>query len=240
MAIACGALFSQTKALPLASAAGLTLHNATGAAVTFQGKKALRMTVSEDAAEKAREAAARMATQKKKGPAAMEAARLDVLGIVDGTEFTNGVIEVDLAGEPAPGAGAGGARGFVGVAWRVQDDRKTYDAFYLRPTNGRADDQERRNHTAQYIAHPAYPWFRLREETPSKYESYVDIEPAKWIHVKIEVAGDKARLYVNGAAQPVLIVNDVKSGANGKGGVALWLEGTTIAHFANLKVTPGK
>jgi hypothetical protein len=90
----------------------------------------------------------------------------------------------------------------------------------------------------QYISHPAWPWFRLREETPSRYESYADIEPAKWIHVKIEVAGEKARLYVNGVSQPTLLVNDVKSGANGKGGVALWIEGSTVAHFANLKITP--
>ena len=34
-----------------------------------------------------------------------------------------------------------------------------------------------------------------------------------------------------------LIVNDVKSGASAKGAVALWIEGSTIAHYANLKVT---
>jgi hypothetical protein len=42
------------------------------------------------------------------------------------------------------------ARGFAGIAFRVQPDLRTYDAFYLRPTNGRADDQVRRNHAAQY------------------------------------------------------------------------------------------
>ena len=129
---------------------------------------------------------------------------------------------------------AGGARGFVGVAFRVQPDRKTYDCFYLRPTNGRADDQERRNHSAQYIQHPNFPWFKLRQETPSKYESYVDIGPAEWIHVKIEVNGEKAKLFVNNHPQPALIINDVKSGASAKGAVALWSEGSTIAHYANL------
>jgi hypothetical protein len=63
------------------------------------------------------------------------------------------VIEVEVAGEPGPGA-AQGARGFVGVAFRVQPDMQSYDAFYLRPTNGRAEDQERRNHAVQYISHP--------------------------------------------------------------------------------------
>jgi hypothetical protein len=36
---------------------------------------------------------------------------------------------------------------FVGIAFRLQEDLQTYDAFYVRPTNGRADDQERRNHS---------------------------------------------------------------------------------------------
>ncbi len=152
-------------------------------------------------------------------------------------DFGNGTIEVEVSGQPAPGA-AGGARGFVGIAWRLQDDRKTYDCFYLRPTNGRAEDQQRRNHTAQYISHPEWTWFKFRSETPSKYETYVDIVPGRWIQVKIVVAGEQARLYVNGAEQPTLIVNDVKSGADATGQVALWLEGSTVAHYRNLKVTP--
>jgi hypothetical protein len=233
------------KSLPLDSASGLKLHNATATPVTFQGKRAIKLTISPEAAAKlaARAAEANRAGGGLKkgggggGPAAVEAGRLDHLALADGVEFTNGVIEVELAGEPGPGA-AGGARGFVGVAFRVQPDMRTYDCFYLRPTNGRADDQERRNHSAQYISHPEYTWFKLRQETPSRYESYVDIGPAEWIRVKIDVDGEKARLYVNGASQPALIVNDVKTGATGKGGVALWFEGSTIAHYANLKITP--
>ena len=210
-------VYSQSKSLALASAEGLTLHNAVATPVTFQGKKAIKLTAAA-------------------GGAAGDTNRQDHLALMDGVEFSSGTIEVDIAGEPGPGA-AGGARGFVGVAFRVQPDRKTYDCFYLRPTNGRADDQERRNHTAQYIQHPGFPWFKLRQETPSKYESYVDIGPAEWVHVKIEVNGDKAKLFVNNHPQPTLIVNDVKSGAAGKGAVALWIEGSTIAHYANWKVT---
>lgn len=211
------AAFPQSKSLALSSAEGLTLHNAVATPVTFQGKKAIKLTAAA-------------------GGAAGDANRQDHLALMDGVEFSSGTMEVDIAGEPGPSA-AGGARGFVGVAFRVQPDRKTYDCFYLRPTNGRADDQERRNHTAQYIQHPGFPWFKLRQETPSKYESYVDIGPAEWVHVKIEVNGDKAKLFVNNHPQPTLIVNDVKSGVAGKGAVALWIEGSTIAHYANWKVT---
>ena len=235
-----GSAAAQTYALD--SAEGFELHNAKAESVTFEGKKAIRVVTSDEAAE--RIAAARRAAQARRknsgggrrGPGAGEANRVNHLVISPVKDFSSGTIEVDLAGQPGEGSG-GGARGFVGVAFRLQPDNKTYDTFYLRPTNGRAEDQERRNHSAQYISHPEWPWFRFRSETPSRYESYVDIEPAKWIHVKIEVDGEKARLYVDGREQPTLIVNDLKSGADAKGAVALWFEGSTVAHFANLKIT---
>jgi hypothetical protein len=126
------------------------------------------------------------------------------------------------------------------MAFRLQPDNKTYDAFYIRPTNGRADDQERRNHSAQYISHPAWTWSRLRKEVPSKYESYVDLVPGVWTKLKIEVQGTVARLFVHDNEQPTLIVNDVKSGAQAKGAVALWLDAGTVAHFRNLRITPAK
>jgi len=233
-------LIAAERLLPLDQPTGLLLHNVVVVPVSFQGKSALRLTAPAGSATGAAAMPAPAAKKEGKQKAAgggAEAGRLDHLALVEHLEFSSGTIEVELAGEPGSGAG-GGARGFVGVAFRVQPDRKTYDCFYLRPTNGRADDQERRNHSAQYISHPEHTWYALREKTPARYESYVDIVPATWIHVKIDVAGDKARLFVNRQEQPTLIVNDVKSGPSAKGAVALWLEGSTIAHFRNLKVTP--
>jgi hypothetical protein len=64
---------------------------------------------------------------------------------------------------------------------------------YLCPTNGRAKDQERRNHAVQYVSHPDWPWFRLRKESPSKYEPYVDLRSGVWTRMKIEVQGDRGR-----------------------------------------------
>lgn len=228
---------AQGRELALETAAGLTLHNAAATSGSFKGKLALQLAAPAGGPSARATPGGPKAGKAKGGGIPAESGRVDHLALVDGVEFANGTIEVDLAGEPAAGA-AGGARGFVGVAFRVQPDRKTYDCFYLRPTNGRADDQERRNHTAQYISHPLHTWSKLREETPSRYESYVDILPAEWIHIKIDVQDDKARLYVNGVEQPTLIVNDVKSGPGGKGAVALWFEGSTIARFANLKIIP--
>src|SRR5271154_4303645 len=103
----------------------------------------------------------------------------------------------------APGAPTD-ARGFIGVLFHVQDHGEKAENFYLRPTNGRADDQLRRNHSVQYVSEPEFPWARLRQETPGVYESYTDLEPSVWTHVKIVVAGVQARLYVNHAAQPCL------------------------------------
>src|SRR5213078_1439484 len=170
-------------------------------------------------------------------PDAMRQDSVETLATLDGVAFHDGTIEAEIAGAPAPNAPEG-ARGFVGIAFRVQGDLRTYDSFYLRPTNGRADDQERRNHSAQYISQPDWTWSRLRQETPSRYESYVDLVPGAWTKIKIEVRGEQARLYVHDNEQPTLIVKDLKSGANGHGGVALWLEPGTVAHFRNLTVEP--
>ena len=67
------------------------------------------------------------------------------VALLKGLDFTDGTIEVDLAGLPGPGA-SDTARGFVGVAFRSTPNAAALDCFYLRPTNGRADDQLRRNH----------------------------------------------------------------------------------------------
>ena len=156
--------------------------------------------------------------------------------VVDGTTFRNGTIEVDVAGIPGKGASTE-ARGFVGIAFRVQPDSKRYEAFYLRPTNGRAEDQLRRNHSTQYVSEPEFPWHRLRKESPGVYESYVDLEPGVWTRVRVVVDGVKARLFVHDATQPTLIVNDLKLG-DVSGGIALWSGSGTESWFSSLRVTP--
>lgn len=153
-------------------------------------------------------------------------------------DFSDGTITADIVGQPRKGA-ADSARGFVGIAFRVADERH-YEAIYIRPTNGRANDQLRRNHTLQYISPRDFEWERLRQSDPGKYESYVDVAPGEWIRVRIVVQGQTARLFVNGAAQPALIVNDLKRGSGASGGVALWIGPDTDAYFANVAVTPGR
>jgi hypothetical protein len=78
-----------------------------------------------------------------------------------------------------PGAPAD-ARGFIGIDFRGQEHGARTESIYLRPTNGRADDQLRRNHSVQYDSVPDFPWFRLRKESPGVYESYTDLEAGEW------------------------------------------------------------
>lgn len=153
-----------------------------------------------------------------------------------GLEFQNGIIELEIAGKPGANAGRN-ARGFVGVAFRISGDQSRFECFYLRPTNGRAEDQLRRNHSCQYISYPEYPWHKLRKETPGKYESYVDLQPGEWTKVKIEVKGEKACLYVHGSDQPCLIVNDLKHGPEQSGAIGLWVAVGTEAYFTSLTVS---
>ncbi len=187
----------------------LELHNVQGNSVTYRQRPAVHLRPASDGDP--------------------------TLAIVKGTSFQDGTIEAEVAGAPAPGANEA-ARGFIGIAFRVQAGGSKLELFYIRPTNGRADDQLRRNHSAQYESFPDWPWNRLRQEAPGVYESYTDLETGAWTGIKIAVAGAKAKLYVNGAAQPCLFVNDLKL-APAKGAVALWVGPGTDGYFSNLRVT---
>jgi hypothetical protein len=152
-------------------------------------------------------------------------------------EFRDGVIEVEVASDLAPDAPAY-ARGFIGLAFRI-DGAGRFESIYLRPTNSRADDQVRRNHSVQYVAYPDYRFDRLRRESPEKYETYADIDTGRWIHMRIVVEGGRAQLFLDRKTQPALLVNDLKLGPDQTGGVGVWLEAGTTAHFRNLRITPG-
>ncbi|HWW86538.1 MAG TPA: hypothetical protein VNZ26_23250 [Vicinamibacterales bacterium] len=156
------------------------------------------------------------------------------IAVVQGTDLQDGTIDVDVAGSPRS-EGPAAARGFIGIAFRVGTNPEEYECFYLRPTNGRADDQLRRNHSTQYISPPEFDFDRFRREAPGVYESYVDLVPNAWTHMRVHVEGRSAQLFVNGASQPTLIVNDLKR-APRSGPVALWNGNWTEGHFSRLRV----
>jgi hypothetical protein len=207
-AIAAAALCSSAAAQTVGE---LTPHRVKVEAADYLGKRAVKLT--EDG----------------------QVANGEAYAVVKGAAFHNGTIDVELAGRPADAVAGTAARGFIGIGFRLQNDKFEY--IYLRPTNGRADDQVRRNHSTQYSSHPAFDFAEARRTAPEKYESYVDLEPGVWTRVRITVEGTKARLYVHGASQPTLIVNDLKL-ADSSGGVLLWIGPGTEGYFTGLEIKP--
>lgn len=182
-------------------------------AVTLDGKKTIQVT---------------------KDPAITEVDEPTFARLVD-SDFRNGSIEVLVLSkllEDAPDF----ARGFIGVAFRIDEINSRFEGIYIRPTNGRAEDQLRRNRSTQYFSYPDFKFDRLRNEAPGKYESHADIGLNEWIQIRIEVQSENAKLYLNEAEHPVLTVSDLKHGANASGGIGLWVDVGTEGYFTDLKI----
>lgn len=150
-------------------------------------------------------------------------------------DFGDGSIEVDVASDLAIDAPEY-ARGFVGVAFRI-DGAGRFESIYLRPTNSSADDQIRRNHSVQYAGYPDFRFDQLRKESPEKYETYADLELGRWIHMKLVIKGSNVDLFLDHNEKPAFIVRDLKYGAAQRGGVGIWIESGTIAHFRHLRIS---
>jgi hypothetical protein len=198
--------------VPIMDPSRLELNNANIESVTYHGQRAIKMTEKE---------------QPQPGQA---------FAALKGIQFHDGTIELEVSGAPSKTADPT-ARGFIGVAFRIQSDLQHHEMFYIRPTNGRSEDQEMRNHSVQYVSGPDWPWQRLRQETPFRYESYVDLQAGEWTHLRIVVRGKDARLFVGGAAQPCLVVRELKAG-DSEGGVALWIGPGTEGYFRDVRITP--
>lgn len=151
-------------------------------------------------------------------------------------DFKDGIIEVMVLSRLHAKARPSD-RGFIGIAYRINADNSKFECMYIRPTNGRADDQIRRNHSIQYFSFPDFKFTRLRKESPEMYESYTDMSLNEWIKIKIEVKGKQAKLFLNGNKQPSLVVNDLKMGADVSGALGLFVDVGTEGYFRDLKVT---
>jgi glyoxylase-like metal-dependent hydrolase (beta-lactamase superfamily II) len=151
--------------------------------------------------------------------------------LLEGIQLGEGVIEVDLKGNDVA------QQSFLGVAFHVVD-WTTLDAVYFRPFNFRGPDAERRSHSVQYVSHPANTWQRLRTERPGQFEQAINPppDPNDWFHARIVLTGSRVEVFVNGAANPSLSVEDL--GAAKSGGVALWVGNGSDGAFANLRLTP--
>jgi hypothetical protein len=150
---------------------------------------------------------------------------------LQGMDFANGTIELDIKGRDVQGAS------FVGVAFHGVDGT-TYDAIYFRPFNFKTEDAARRVRAVQYISHPSQPWQKLRAEHPNKYEKGANPvpDPNGWFHARIVVASPKVSVFIDDGKEPALVVDQLSD--RKKGLVGIWVGNGSGGDFANLKITP--
>lgn len=154
---------------------------------------------------------------------------------INNIKFSNGIIEVKVLSRLLPNA-PDFSRGFIGIAFHINEDNSQFECIYLRPTNARAESQIRRNHSIQYFAYPEYKFQKLREEYPCAYETYADLTLNEWISLRLVINGEKARLYINNNKQPSLVINDLKFYNNHESTMGLFVDVGTEAFFKDLKI----
>ena len=150
--------------------------------------------------------------------------------------FHNGIIEVKVLSrllKDAPDF----SRGFIGIAFRINEDDSQFESFYLRPTNGRnCKDPIRQHRGCQYFSYPNYTFEYFRDHEITDYEAMADIDLDEWILIKAKINQNKAEFYINDNKSPVLVVHDLKHG-NSSGSVGLFVDIGTQGYFKDLKVT---
>lgn len=117
--------------VPLNSLDGLVPNDVVPSLAEHDGLPALRLVLTPDA----------------------ETPDNPTFAMIDGLAFHDGTIEIEVAGRTLPDAHPA-ARGFIGVAFRIAPDLSAFESMYLRPTNGRAEEQLRRNRATQYFSYP--------------------------------------------------------------------------------------
>lgn len=140
--------------------------------------------------------------------------------------FENGVIEVDVAMR-------GGARGYPGVLFRVLSDTE-HERIYLRPHRSPLYSD-----AVQYVAafHGIDSW---QLYNGPGYTAQAEIPTDRWVHLKIEVQGTQARVFLDTAAAPTLVVWELQHGRR-SGGLGLNAgpaEGAPSAFFSSFSWRP--
>lgn len=150
--------------------------------------------------------------------------------------FHNGTIEVKMFSRLLPDA-PDFARGFIGIAYRINDDDTKFESYYVRPTNGRnCDDPLRKTHGSQYFSYPYYTFSYFRENNITQYEAPVEVDLNEWIQLKAIIQDSTAQFFINDMAHPILIVDDMKHGSDLKGAIGFFVDIGTEAFFKDLKI----
>lgn len=150
-------------------------------------------------------------------------------------EMENGEIRLKMMSrllEDAPDF----ARGFIGIAFRVNEQNSKFESFYLRPTNGRHPDKVRRSHGCQYFSYPGYTFEYFREFNIPNTEAEVNIGLNEWIDLKAVIDGERASFYVNDFSNPVLEINDLIHGSKSVGSLGLFVDTGTEGFFKDIEI----
>ncbi len=135
----------------------------------------------------------------------------------------DGVIDVDIS-TPAN-------RGFFGIQFRMINDGADSEWVYLRQHKSGLPD------AMQYtpVLHTGANWQLFNGPG---FTGAVDIPKDTWFHLRLEVTGAQAKLFVKDMDKPALVMNDLKSGIQ-KGQVALYvLTGATYFSNFEIRTTP--
>lgn len=150
-------------------------------------------------------------------------------------DFEDGIIEVKMLSQIQNPSPFQSAQGFIGLAFRINENDTAFESIYLRPKVGRSDNQLFRNKTVQYYAYPEYKFDRLRKEASGRYETTAPVDINEWITMRIEVKGQKAYMYINNAPYSTFVV-DKLLGKTTHGSIGLWVDIGTIGYFKDLKI----
>ena len=159
----------------------------------------------------------------------MDAKDADGLGILEDIEFSRGIIEVELLGENNPG------KSFIGIAFNIQND-ETYEVIYFRPFNFVAEEQIRKEHMVQYVFHPEFTWYKLRDERTGEFENEISLppDPDDWFKSIIKINEEKVEVYVKYISEPVLIVDRLTSTKSKK--IGIWTGFGSSGRYRNLVI----
>lgn len=147
--------------------------------------------------------------------------------------FTNGAISVDVWSR-LNGKGMPDSRAFAGLAYRISDQRDTFESVYLRPLNGRRTNPPppRDRRAIQYFSYPDWPFDRLRDAYPDgRYEAGLDIGPEEWTTLRLDVTATSVTATVNDVHALTI---DQPTTEPCTGAVGLFVDIGTEAFFSDL------
>jgi len=145
------------------------------------------------------------------------------VAVLNDFEMRDGVVDVDVA-TPA-------TRGFFGIQFRISGDGANFEEVYLRQHKSGLPD------AMQYtpVLNTGRNW---QIYNGPGFTGAVEIPKDVWFHLRLEVVGAQAKLYVKDMDKPALVMNDLKSGVQ-KGQVALYvLTGATYFSNFEIRITP--